>query len=272
MGALVRKPVVAGQFYSAAKDKLFKQIDSFVDKGAQSESVLACMLPHAGYMYSGLVAGQTVSRLKIPDNILLLGPNHTGAGSVFSVMSSGKWQTPLGEISINESLVKLLIDNSQYLETDIDAHLGEHSLEVELPFFQYFKDDFKIVPIVVAPAELSAYKAVAKEIANSLKESQIDDKILIVASSDMTHYEPDKIAREKDRQAIDAILELNEDKLFERVSRLDISMCGYAPVIIMLGIVKQLGAKEAQLVKYQTSGDASGDYSSVVGYAGIIIK
>ena len=272
MNEFIRKPVVAGQFYPSTKEKLLKQIEQFVEKKAKKEKAFGCVLPHAGYMYSGSVAGQTVSYLEIPDNVLLLGPNHTGAGSLFSVMSSGRWQTPLGEIEINDSLAENLLKNSKHLEADIEAHKDEHSIEVELPFLQYFRSDFKFVPIVVSQADLATYRLVAKEIANSLKELKIDDKILIVASSDMTHYEPLELAQKKDKKAIDAILELDEGKLIGMIEEFGISMCGYAPVVIMLAVTKELGAKYAHLVKYQTSGDVTGDYSSVVGYAGIIIK
>lgn len=268
----IRMPAVAGQFYPGSAQELEKQISALVDKKAEKLDCLACMLPHAGYMYSGAVAGQTVSRIKLKDKIILLGPNHTGYGVEFSIMTEGEWQTPLGKIKIDDNLAKEILNHSKYLKDDPLAHLYEHSLEVELPFLQYFKNNFQIVPIIILSSELTALKEIGKEIASVIKESNLQDSILIVASSDMTHYEPHTQAVKKDQQAIEAILELNEDKLYERIKNLNISMCGYAPVVVMLQAVKSLGAKKAELVKYQTSGDVTADKSSVVGYAGIIIR
>ena len=267
-----RKPIVAGQFYPSSAEKLKKQIETLIDKKAAKLDALACVLPHAGYMYSGGVAAKTLSGINIKDKIILLGPNHTGSGRKFSIMSEGVWQTPLGEIKIDSGLAKKILSRSRFLEEDFLAHLNEHSLEVELPFLQFFKADFEIVPIVVFPEDIESLKEIGKEIADCIKECAIIDSVIIVASSDMTHYEPQGSAQMKDKEAIQAILELNENKLMERVLRLNISMCGYAPVIIMLSAVKQLGASSARLIKYQTSCDVTGDFDSVVGYAGIIIN
>lgn len=267
----VREPAVAGQFYPSSSQALKNQIETLIDKKAAKLDVIACMLPHAGYMYSGGVAGQTVCRINIKDKIILLGPNHTGYGKAFSIMTEGTWQMPFGEIKIDNKLAKQILNCSQYLEDDSLAHIYEHSLEVELPFLQYFKNDFEIAPIVFMSNELGVLKEIGKEIACAIKESNIKDSTMIVASSDMTHYEPYAQAQKKDKEAIQAILELNEDKLMERIQRLNISMCGYAPVIVMLSIAKLLGATKASLIKYQTSGDITGDKGSVVGYAGIII-
>jgi hypothetical protein len=263
---------VAGQFYPSSAEKLKKQIETLIDKKAAKLEALACVLPHAGYMYSGGVAAKTVSCINIKDKIILLGPNHTGSGRKFSIMSEGVWQTPLGEIKIDSALAKKILSRSRFLEEDFLAHLNEHSLEVELPFLQFFKTDFEIVPIVVFPEDIESLKEIGKEIADCIKESAIIDSVMIIASSDMTHYEPQGSAQMKDKEAIQAILELNENKLMEQVFKLNISMCGYAPVIIMLSAAKQLGASSAKLIKYQTSGDITGDFDSVVGYAGIIIN
>lgn len=269
----IRRPAVAGQFYPDSLEELKSQIGAFIDKvvGVNKTDVIACMLPHAGYMYSGNVAAKTLSRVNIKDKIILIGPNHTGFGPPFSIMTEGVWQTPLGEIEIDSALAKKILQESKYLEDDALAHAYEHSLEVELPFLQYFKASFKIVPITVLSDEINTLKEVGRELANVLKEPEIKNSIMLVASSDMTHYEPQESAENKDRQAIEAILELNEDKLMANIKRLNISMCGFAPVIIMLQAAKILGAKKAALVKYQTSGDVTKDKDSVVGYAGIII-
>ncbi len=267
----LRKPAVAGQFYPSSSPELKKQIESFIDKKAHKLDVYGCLLPHAGYIYSGPVAGWTVSQINIKDRIILLGPNHTGYGTPFSIMAQGVWQTPLGEISIDDELAKALLGSCKNLEDDNLAHLYEHSLEVELPFLQYFKKDFKIVPIAIASNNVSSLKEVGKGIASVINRLNIKDSVMIVASSDMTHYEPKGEAEKKDKQAIEAILELDEDKLMQRVQRFNITMCGYAPVVVMLSAVKLLGARKGSLVKYQTSGDITGDTTSVVGYAGIVI-
>lgn len=267
----IREPAVAGQFYPASSQSLKNQIENLIDKNADKLDVIACMLPHAGYMYSGKVAAETVSRINIKDKIILLGPNHTGYGAAFSIMTEGLWQTPLGEVKIDSGLAKQILRRSQYLEDDCLAHTYEHSLEVELPFLQYFKTDFEIVPIVLLSDETSALKEIGKEIGTTLKESRLQDLTLLIASSDMTHYEPQVQAQKKDKEAIEAILELDEDKLMGRIKQFNISMCGYAPVISVLSAAKLLGASAAKLIKYQTSADFTGDTSGVVGYAGIVI-
>jgi len=266
----IRRPAVAGQFYPASSQDLKNQISSFVDKGINKTDAIGCILPHAGYMYSGSVAAKTLSGINIKDKIILLGPNHTGFGAAFSIMTEGTWQTPLGEIKIDSELAKKILKNSKYLEDDASAHTYEHSLEVELPILQYFKTDFEIVPIAFLSDDANALKNTGKDIACALKESDYKNTLL-VASSDMTHYEPQALAEKKDKEAIEAILELNEDKLTERIRSLNISMCGYAPVIVMLSIAKILGAKTGKLIQYRTSGNVTGDWDSVVGYAGIVI-
>lgn len=267
----IRKPCVAGQFYPSSSQQLKSEIESLIDKGADKREALACMLPHAGYMYSGRVAGEVASSINITDRIILLGPNHTGRGAPFSIMTEGIWQTPLGAINIDSDLANAILKNSRYLQDDPSAHAYEHSLEVELPFLQYFKSDFEIIPVAFMPGDIETLKQIGSEIADTVRKSDKKDSIMFVASSDMTHYEPQETAKRKDQEAIKAILELNEDKLMEKIQHLSISMCGYAPVIVMLKIVKLLGAKSARLIKYQTSGDVTGDYESVVGYAGIVI-
>jgi AmmeMemoRadiSam system protein B len=187
-------------------------------------------------------------------------------------MVEGAWQTPLGEVGIDAVFARQLLKRSRFLKEDCLAHAQEHSLEVELPFLQYFNPDFRIVPIAFMSGNPQALKEIGKEIALSIKVAGREKQTLIIASSDMTHYEPQKQAEAKDKEALAAILELDEDRLIERVRALDISMCGYAPVAVMLSLVKTLGARQAKLIAYQTSGDVSGDYESVVGYAGVVIS
>lgn len=266
---MTRDPVVAGVFYPASSKALKAQIDSMVDKASPKEKAKAIVSPHAGYIYSGPVAGAVFSKVNITETVLILGPNHTGAGVRFSLYRQGTWRTPLGEVSIDTALADKIMKRSSFIKADAAAHAHEHSLEVQLPFMQYFKDTFKIVPIVVGQADLDTYKEIGEAIASAIKEEKRD--ILIVASSDMTHYEPHETARGKDKVAIDAILSLDEKLLLDEVSKHNISMCGVVPVAIMLIAAKSLGGKGARLIKYQTSGDTSGDYSAVVGYAGIVI-
>ena len=264
-----RKPVVAGQFYPGSPSQLRAMIEQLVgEKGAKAD-VIGLVSPHAGYIYSGPVAGAVISRIKFKDTFIIMGPNHTGRGKPLSIMTQGTWETPLGEVEIDSELGKQILATSSYLQEDEVAHQYEHSIEVQLPFLQYFKPDIKIVPIVLAYSSGDIYKEIGKDIAKAVKD--LNKEVVIIASSDMTHYEPQSSAQRKDTQAIEAILDLNEDELLKRVDELNISMCGYAPTTSLISAAKELGATGAELVKYQTSGDTSGDYSSVVGYAGIII-
>jgi len=267
---VIRNPVVAGQFYPARASALKATIETMVAERAKREEVIGLISPHAGYIYSGAVAGATISRIRFKDTFIILGPNHTGMGKPFSIMTEGVWKTPLGEVGIDSELGKQLLAGSRYLEEDYLAHLHEHSIEVQLPFLQYFKPDFKLVPIILAHAGGAIYQEIGRAIAKAVKET--GREVVIIASSDMTHYEPQASAQKKDDKAIEAILNLDEDELLKRVDRLNISMCGFGPAVSLLAAAKELGAKKAELVKYQTSGDTTGDYSSVVGYAGIIIK
>lgn len=267
---MIRHPVVAGQFYPGSPSSLEAQIEAFIDEQAPKEEVLGLISPHAGYMYSGPVAGAVISRIKCKDTFVIMGPNHTGLGQPFSIMTEGTWTTPLGEVEIDSELGKRILEASPRLKQDHIAHLEEHSIEVQIPFLQYFKRDVKIVPIVLAPSIGAAYKEIGRGIAGAIRD--LDREAVIMASSDMTHYEPQESANMKDNRAIEAILELNEDELLKRVEEFRITMCGYAPTVALLSACKELGAMKAELVRYQTSGDITGDYRSVVGYAGIIIK
>ncbi len=266
---MIRQPVVAGQFYPDSPSQLKEMIKGMVDDQAEKEEVIGLISPHAGYIFSGPVAGATISRIKFKDTFIIIGPNHTGMGRPLSIMTEGVWKTPLGEVEIDSELAKQILATSNYLEEDSVAHQYEHSIEVQLPFLQYFKTDFKLVPIILSFSTGATYKEIGKELATAIKD--LNRQVAIIASSDMTHYEPQESAQWKDTQAIEAILDLNEDELLKRVDELRISMCGYAPAVSLISAAKELGAKRAELVRYQTSGDTTGDYSSVVGYAGVII-
>ena len=268
---MIREPVVAGQFYPASPRELRSMIASMVDEKAVKKEVIGVVSPHAGYPYSGPVAGAVLSRIKFKDTFVILGPSHTGRGKPFSIMTAGAWRTPLGQVEIDSDLGKKMLAGSSHLQEDALAHQYEHSIEVQIPFLQYFKPDVRIVPIVLAYATPEIYKQIGREIAQAVKESKsFQGRVILMASSDMTHYEPQELAQKKDNEAIKAMLDLNEDELLKRVEEMNISMCGYAPVAALIAAAKELGAKSAELVKYQTSGDTTGDFSSVVGYAGII--
>ena len=229
-------------------------------------------MPHAGYVYSGKVATLTAASIKLKRNIILLGPNHTGIGSTFSITSKGSWKTPMGEVKINEEIASALKKHSSKISEDSNAHMYEHSLEVELPILQFLnKDPFTFVPITVMESDKAAYEEISQAIYDTISELNISRETLIIASSDMTHYESHKSAKEKDDLAIEAIENLNEDLLLERVNKYKISMCGYVPTAITIMASKKLGANKGELILYQTSADISGDYEAVVGYAGIVI-
>ncbi|MCR4394722.1 MAG: MEMO1 family protein [Dehalococcoidales bacterium] len=267
---MIREPVVAGQFYPASPAQLKAMIESFVDRNIEKEDVIGLIAPHAGYIYSGAVAGATLSRVEFRDTFIIIGPNHTGYGKPFSVMTEGTWRTPLGDVEVDQEMAEKLVAVSKHLEPDLAAHRFEHSIEVQLPFLQYFKPDVKIVPIIFATGDLEVFQEIGREIARAVRE--LKREVIVFASSDMNHYESQRIAQKKDHQAIEAILEMNEAELFRRVQELDITMCGFAPAITTIVAARELGGGKAELVKYQTSGDVSGDYDSVVGYAGIIIR
>ncbi|MFC1916548.1 AmmeMemoRadiSam system protein B [Chloroflexota bacterium] len=267
---MIRNPAVSGQFYPESPGQLKAMIRGFVDEKAVKEEVIGLISPHAGYIYSGPVAGAVISKIRFKDTFIIMGPNHTGRGKPLSIMTQGKWKTPLGEVEIDSELGKEILAASSHLEEDETAHLYEHSIEVQIPFLQYFKRDIRIVPIILAHSPGATYKEIGKGIAQAIKD--LNKEVVIITSSDMTHYESQASAQRKDTQAIEAILDLNEDELLKRVEELNISMCGYAPAVSLISAARELGAKEAELVKYQTSGDTTGDYTGVVGYAGIIIK
>ncbi len=264
-----RDPAVAGQFYPGTKAGLRKEIEKYIINGAGKIKAIGVVSPHAGYMYSGSVAGATLSSVELAGTCVVMGPNHTGRGRPFSIMTEGAWKLPSGDCEIDSVLAKAILSNCGDLEEDDVAQREEHSIEVQVPFLQALKEGVRIVPIVLADAEVEVYKAIGKGIAKSVKDE--GRGATIIASSDLTHYEPHDSAKQKDGKAIEAILALDEEALVDAIRKYKISMCGYAPVCVMLAASKELGAKKARLIKYQTSGDATGDYDAVVGYGGIIV-
>jgi AmmeMemoRadiSam system protein B len=265
-----RKPAVAGQFYPSSPSRLSDQVREYINKDAVKEKAIGVVSPHAGLMYSGAAAGAVFSKITFPRTFVLIGPNHTGFGSSVSIMLSGQWEIPTGELAINEDLAGKIAERSDVIEADTMAHSMEHSLEVQLPFILYYSNDVKIVPIVMMSDSLETCRLTGEAIADAIKE--LKDSVTIVASSDMSHYVTDATARNKDKKAIDRVLALDPEGLYNTVRDEGISMCGFMPVTSMLFAALKLGAKKAELVKYMTSGEVSGDYDYVVGYAGMIIK
>jgi len=267
---MVRKPAQAGRFYMKDPEALREQVGKYIRRDVEKEDVLGIVAPHAGYFYSGKVAGAVYSSINLPDTIIIIGPNHTGIGAEIAIMAEGAWEMPNGRVEIDSSLAKELLSKAGDLaREDEEAHLHEHSLEVQLPFIQYFKTDFAIIPICMRDYRVSTCKKLGRAIAKVVESKA---PCLIVASSDMTHYESQKDAERKDKLAIDKILKLDPEGLLKTVIEKDISMCGPGPTATMIFACKELGAKTSELVLYNTSAEASGDYSAVVGYAGVIVK
>ncbi|HPN66694.1 MAG TPA: AmmeMemoRadiSam system protein B [Candidatus Omnitrophota bacterium] len=268
---MIREPAVSGRFYPGTKQALREEVEKYITEGpAPKPEAIGIVSPHAGYMYSGPVAGAVLSGAALKDTCIIIGPNHTGLGKPFSIMTEGVWRLPSGDAEIDSRLAKAVLSGSSYLEEDRDAHLGEHSVEVQIPFLQALKPGVRIVPIVLAEADLQAYRRIGKEMAAAVRSAG-PGGATIIASSDMTHDEPQESAKAKDSIAIKAMLGLDEKALADAVGKHGISMCGYVPACVMIAAAKELGAKGAKLIKYCTSGDASGDYGSVVGYAGFIV-
>ena len=270
----VRRPAVAGRFYPGKPEVLTQQLDQYLaaDSSApeKTQTAMGCMVPHAGYIYSGKVAGAVCQRLPARATYIILCPNHTGRGAALAMMSQGEWQTPLGSVRIDTALAASLQHSCRLLEEDSKAHESEHAIEVELPFLQRSVGDFTFVPIAIGVSRYASLEALGHGMAQALKSSATP--VMIMASSDMNHYEPDDVTRIKDHKAIDKILALDPAGLYEVVREEDISMCGYGPTVAMLTAVKDLGASHAELVRYATSADTSGDFSAVVGYAGMVIS
>lgn len=271
---MLRSSAVAGYFYKASPEALRKQIEGFVVSGAKKTKAIGVVVPHAGLIYSGATAGAVYSSLELPDTFVLIGPNHTGLGAAVSLMAKGTWETPLGLVEIDDVLAASILSQSARIHEDSLAHLREHSLEVQLPFIQYFKKQFKIVPIQMLDTRLETCLDVGRAVAEAIKkrgEGGGSGRPLIVASSDMSHYEQADRAKEKDSKAIQSILNLDPEGLYRVVRDYEITMCGYGPAVAMLTAGKILGATHAELVKYSNSGETSGDYDKVVGYAGIVV-
>ena len=278
-----RRPAVAGAFYAGTREELVRQIEecftSSIGPGTLPETpikhgerrlpVLIC--PHAGYMYSGPVAAHSYIRLvgrRRPVTVVVVGPNHYGVGTAVSIFPDGEWLTPLGAVKIDNALAAELVRESDIFSLDEVSHRSEHSIEVQVPFLQYLLGDFMFLPICI----LDQSEETCVEVGEALASVVDGRDILLVASSDFTHYEPHESARRKDAIALERIAELDVGGLYTEMYRHDISMCGFGAMAAVITAAKRLGATRAEVIKHATSGDTSGDYSSVVGYASCVIE
>ncbi len=272
-GEFVRHPAVAGRFYPDDPADLRAEAEAYLSQSQSKDQVavraIGCIAPHAGYMYSGHVAGAVFAHVEIPECCIVLCPNHTGMGQPLSVMSEGVWETPLGNVLIDGPIASALKGKFAELREDAAAHRAEHAIEVELPFLQLRRPELRFVPIAIGTRDLAALEDLGHALASVIGSK--NDHTLIVASSDMNHYESDAVTRVKDQQAIERILSLDPRGLFDVVTQQNISMCGYGPAVAMLTAARDLGATSAELLRYATSGDVSGDRRMVVGYAGIAV-
>ncbi|RLE79602.1 MAG: hypothetical protein DRJ51_02020 [Thermoprotei archaeon] len=280
----VRNPAVAGYFYERDREALINQLKwCFTHSLGPGEipkvdykgerGILGLVSPHAGYIYSGPVAAHgfyALAQNGKPDIVVLVGPNHHGVGAPVSIYPEGMWKTPLGELEVDGKIVEELSESLRGLaEVEEEPHLFEHSLEVQLPFLQFlFQKDFRIVSILMLAQNIFA----SKELGDALSEILHGKNFIIIASSDFTHYEPQERAERQDMQAIKAILTLEPRFLYDTIMKYDITMCGYGPVMVLMQVAKNLGGIKAKLLKYATSGDITGDRSSVVGYASILFE
>jgi AmmeMemoRadiSam system protein B len=267
---MIRQPAVADQFYDGNPARLRNELSKLIVSTQKTRSVKAIIVPHAGYMYSGAVAGAVYGQIEVPETVIVLGPSHTGIGSPAAVMAKGVWSMPMGNVLISEDLAALMIKFSNYLEEDALAHKYEHSLEVQIPFLQYKQPNLSIVPVCLKSLSFSVCEEIGSSIAEAVK--RIEKPVLLVASTDMTHYESQQQAEAKDRLAIDKIISLDPKGLLETVRDHAISMCGVIPTTVTLVASLILGANSTQLVQYATSGDVTGDYKKVVGYGGFIVE
>jgi AmmeMemoRadiSam system protein B len=276
----VRRPCQAGTFYAGTAESLKAQIEQCflhalgpgkIPKivGSGPRSLVGFVSPHAGYMYSGPVAAHGFYNLAIegkPAIIVIFGPNHTGQGSAIAAMNEGVWRTPLGDVRIDTATTDFIVKESRIVDLDDTAHTFEHSIEVQLPFLQYlYGSNFRFVPIAFLMQDLESSREVGEATAKAL----MNKNAVIIASSDMTHYEPQKSVEKKDNLVIEAVEKMDENQLHAVIEDYDISACGYGPIVALITAAKALGARNAKLLRHATSGDVTGDFSAVVGYASI---
>ena len=267
---MLRTPAVAGQFYPGQARELADTVKGYLACEVRPEPALAVVCPHAGYIYSGATVGKVLARVAIPERVVILGPNHRGLGGPVAVMSQGAWQTPLGEVELDRELGAKFIAHCPLAEEDPLAHRFEHSLEVQVPFLQALREDFKLTPIVIGGLRWDECQQAGKALARSVME--VGEPVLLFSSTDMNHYESDHVSRQKDQKALERVLALDPKGLYQVVTGGNISMCGVLPTAIVLVAAMEMGATQAELVDYTNSGETTGDRQQVVGYAGLIIK
>ena len=282
---MLRQPAVAGSFYPNDPDKLKELIESsFLDDAGVgyvpelnsfdgSDYPINIMVPHAGYQYSGAIASHgycEIVKNGFPEVFIIISPNHTGFGSEISVFNEGEWITPLGNIEVDSEFANKIIDSSDIASADFSAHLREHSIEVQLPFLQYFSSDFKIVPITMGKQTFVTSNDLANAIFNAANE--LNKSYCVIASTDLSHFNNQEKANKVDGFVLEDIEEMNEFKLFEEVVQYNITMCGYGPVMTAISLSKRCGKNNSEILAYGTSGDVSCDFTSVVGYASGIFK
>lgn len=267
---MLRLPAVAGRFYPSDPVELSTLVREHAktEPGAEPIRVKACLVPHAGYVYSGHVAGAVLSRIALPRKIVILGVRHFPRGQQVAILSSGAWRTPLGDAPIDEPLAEALRAACPLLREDSVAHSAEHSLEVQLPFLQVLAPGFTFVPLALGTIRFEELVTVGEAVGRVLASSH--EGVLLLTTSDLNHYEDDATTRVKDGKAIERLLALDARGLYETCTKEQISMCGLGPAVAMLTALGALGGKHAELVRYATSADVSGDVSAVVGYAGMI--
>lgn len=267
---MIRHAAVAGYFYPGSREALNHSLAALLADPVDRSPAFGLMVPHAGYLYSGATAGRTFSRAEIPGEVVILGPNHRGTGEPLALAPPGSWETPLGQVTIGGQLTQAIVDCCPQVHLDSQAHLREHSLEVQVPFLQAIRPDVTIAALCIAHVGLPRLLELGDGLARALQSRP--RLPLLVASSDMTHYEPAEVARDKDSLALEYILGLDPAGLYHIVAARGISMCGVLPTVIMLRAALALGATRAELVAYANSGDVTGDQREVVGYAGVVIS
>jgi MEMO1 family protein len=269
---MLRMPAVAGRFYPSDPRELTTSIREYSRPDPKHEPIpaRACLVPHAGYMYSGHVAGAVFARVTLPQKIIVVGVRHYPRGEPAAILSSGAWRTPLGDAPIDEALAAVLRQECPLLREDSTAHSTEHSLEVQVPFLQVLAPGFSFVPVALGTVQFDSLVSVGEALARVLGKAK--ENLLLVTSSDLNHYEDDATTRIKDRKAIDRLLALDARGLYDTWRNEEISMCGLGPGVAMLTALNAVGAKKAELVKYATSADVCGDRNQVVGYAGMIFS
>jgi AmmeMemoRadiSam system protein B len=265
----IRQPAVAGLFYDANPEKLQRHVEALLPPGATASRAIGAIVPHAGYLYSGPVAGAVYARLRLPATAVILCPNHTGRGAPAALDPSGAWRTPLGDVPLARGLADRLLALAGSLQEDSEAHRREHSLEVQLPFLKVLRPDAELVPVCLGEASLPLCREVGEALARLVREEE--ESPILLASSDMNHYESREVGRAKDDLALARIEALDPEGLFRTVRAKSISMCGFLPATALLFAARALGAARAEVVSRRDSGDETGDTSSVVGYAGVVV-